>query len=370
MAVFHNYETVKLHVEHPEAVNIAFVLGFVAIAGFTLKKAPKTAWFDHRQTDSLKGMAILLIVLTHFWAHVAREKAHLLLAGDAVGLFLMLSGFGLTMSHIRTGDLRHFAPRRARRVMLPYWISTVVILTLDMILLNRTLPLKPTLLTFLGINLTSQVRRLDYVRWFITFLLFHYGLFYLVVRSNRKLQPKLLLLLPPVTFVFCLLVGFRAGYLFMFPMGCVLALLHEQIHRFITRHTVSVAIAACLGLVVVVMGRLLWFSTLSQRSPDTRFPEMAIDLINLAARNLSSVVFSLSAVAIFAVIGMAGFFSRFVRWCGSISYELFLLHGAFLVRYNPFFAAFPHRLAWIGFAPYFVFMLLLCHCFRRLYIRS
>jgi peptidoglycan/LPS O-acetylase OafA/YrhL len=171
MSVFQNYETAKLQVENPEAVNLILLLALVALVGSTVRRVPKEAWFDRRKTDSLKGVVILLIVLTHFWTHVTDEKVRFLLAGDAVGLFLMLSGFGLTMSQMRSHGPERFALRRVRRVMLPYWISTVFILTLDLILLNRVLPLRQTLSTFLGINLSHTVRRLDYVRWFVTFLL-------------------------------------------------------------------------------------------------------------------------------------------------------------------------------------------------------
>jgi hypothetical protein len=153
--------------------------------------------------------------------------------------------------------------------------------------------------------------------------------FYLVVRRSRELRLKHLLLFPPLTFAFCLIAGFRAGYLFVFPVGGALVLLNEPIQRLLVRHRMSAVIAACLGLAAVVTGRLLWFSTLPQRSFDSRFAEIAIDLINLTARNVSSVAFSLSAVALVGLVGMAGFSSGFASWCGSISYELFLLHGLF-----------------------------------------
>lgn len=44
---------------------------------------------------------------------------------------------------------------------------------------------------------------------------------------------------------------------------------------------------------------------------------------------------SLGLVVLMAYLGLKGYYSGFLGFCGSISYEIFLLHGAFLVKYNP-----------------------------------
>jgi len=54
-----------------------------------------------------------------------------------------------------------------------------------------------------------------------------------------------------------------------------------------------------------------------------------------ALEEANSILFSFSLVIILAALGMKGYHSTFLCFCGTISYELFLLHGAFLIKYNP-----------------------------------
>jgi len=49
----------------------------------------------------------------------------------------------------------------------------------------------------------------------------------------------------------------------------------------------------------------------------------------------SSIAFCAALVIISATIGFYGYQSLLLSFLGTISYELFLLHGAFLIKYNP-----------------------------------
>ena len=96
-----------------------------------------------------------------------------------LAVFLFLSGYGLTRSHmLRKLSLLQFITRRINRVMLPYWITTVLFLILNYVLLSETYSLRLIALTTVGLNFDRATQLLDYVRWFIPLILFFYVVFF------------------------------------------------------------------------------------------------------------------------------------------------------------------------------------------------
>lgn len=57
-----------------------------------------TSILDRPQAEQLRGVAIFLVVLGHLWVHASKQSPFLMLQGDAVAMFLIISVFGLTMS--------------------------------------------------------------------------------------------------------------------------------------------------------------------------------------------------------------------------------------------------------------------------------
>lgn len=132
-AILHNYEFSKLLVQNSEINNLIIVILFLAICFFTLKgKGKHRIFLNRQQTDQLRGLAIILVVLGHLWVHVTNSLPKLLLGGDAVTLFLIISGYGLMHSYKnKIVVLSSFLTKRLKRVMIPYWTISVFIITLD-----------------------------------------------------------------------------------------------------------------------------------------------------------------------------------------------------------------------------------------------
>lgn len=80
------------------------IIFFAALLIF-IKPRKITEWFPASLTTELKGMAILMIVLSHIGYFLATDTRFLwplsIMAGVGVNLFLFLSGFGLTASQIK-----------------------------------------------------------------------------------------------------------------------------------------------------------------------------------------------------------------------------------------------------------------------------
>ena len=83
---------------------------------------------------------------------------------------MILSGFGLTSS-VKTLNLNKFISKRIVRVLVPYWIATVFILILDYLILGIFLQPANIVLTFIGANFNKEISHIDYVRWYVTFIL-------------------------------------------------------------------------------------------------------------------------------------------------------------------------------------------------------
>jgi len=327
-----NFQTSYMTASSPNLDNwlILAAIGLVTLA--TLRRgASGEPALVREQTDQVKGLAILLVVLGHLWVHVAHPKAWLVMSGEAVAVFLMLSGYGLTCSFLdKSPAWGAFIARRVRRVMVPYWIITVMILGLDYLILDRTYPAGQVALTLLGINITPLTQNLDYVRWFVTFLLVWYVLFAL---TFSWLRPRLALLALLVCAHGVMMLEYYVLHVgwyhhFAFVAGCSLAYRRPGLRRLARRHPAGTVVLGLVGL--AGFGVVKYFlPVIKAKAPSS--------LAGLAVGEINSLVFGLSILALAAWAGRAGWSSRFLLFCGAVSYELFLLHGPFLVKYNPVF---------------------------------
>ena len=138
-----NYETLKLVVKHPELSNLLIFVLFLCVCCVCWKKTEPQKLLSKYQTDQLRGLAIILVIIGHLWEHVADAAPQMLFPDDGVSLFLLISGYGLMTSHKDKPRMSLvFLRRRLRRLMVPYWIITAFLLALDYLLLGRTYQLK------------------------------------------------------------------------------------------------------------------------------------------------------------------------------------------------------------------------------------
>lgn len=325
----HNFEVNKLLVSQPDLANFAILLILFIIAIFSLKKR-RTTFGDAAHSNQAKGVAILLIIVGHLWVHVSLEKPGLVFSGEGVSLFLILSGYGLIMSHLASAyTLKRFFFKRISRIFYLYWLVTILVIALDYLVLNRTYSFFDILLTTVGINLNETTKHLDYARWYITFILFWYIIFYLSTRLQSREHSMLFictvaLLLFPLDYY---IMHFGWYQICSFPAGCIIGYNYEAIRdRIQTRHVISMLVAVN-GLIMVILCKLYLFGTLKAFLPY---------LIFLFIREGISILFSLSVIMLVWCWGQANLASRFLSFTGIISYELFLLHGLLLIKYNFF----------------------------------
>ncbi|MHC4295836.1 MAG: acyltransferase family protein [Planctomycetota bacterium] len=288
---------------------------------------------DRLQTEQLKGLAIFLIVLGHLWVHLSQAGARLVLSGDAVAMFLILSGFGLTISRRRKKtSFTTFYLRRIKRIFVPYWIATSVILLCDYVMLEKLLSPGGVLMTVVGANFTGELRHLDHVRWFITFILMWYVLFWFIhnICPKKGFVPCLFLLACPLFVANYYWLDFGYHY-FAFPVGCMLAVHSDKIKGLLARNR-----RACSLISLVVILCVLTLRFLADRGSQLEmWPEAVPTILLKLLTEGSGIVLCISAIVLISHIGESGRRSKLLLFLGKYAYEICLLHGVLLVKYNP-----------------------------------
>lgn len=346
---FLNFETLKLTVKDPGAINLYIWLLLLGVAALSIQRR-KTRFLDVTETDQLRGIAILFIVVGHLWVHVSNARPAIILSGEGVSLFLILSGFGLTRSHLKKPySIRRFISKRFRRLFVTYWLATIVIMTLDYVLLQRTYTLSDILMTFMGVNITETTKHIDYARWFITFLIFWYGAFLLASRQEEN-RGFLLILAGISIFVFLFdyyITKFGWYQIFSFFFGCILGVSYDVICEVVLKRKKIMVVFAIFGLIWTLLFNLLLKNLLIRNIPYLGF---------LFADEVKSILFSTSIMVFGYFFCGAGLISRFLVIMGMFSYEIFLIHGAFLIKYNFFLTG---KYLPLTFATYLAFVVLL-----------
>ncbi len=327
--VINNYETLKLMVSNPEFTNLLIIALILFISFTSTRKTEVQNLLTFDQSNQLRGLAIILIILGHLWVHVVGSLPKLLFGGEAVAVFLLLSGYGLTTSYKNRVVLpRAYFMARLNRVAVPYWVITVFVVVIDYFILNRTYSLQDIVMTMLGVNINVATRYIDYVRWFITFILIWYICFFTAFSFFKDVRRVFYL-------IFCATIFFPLDYyvtnlgfyqFFAFPVGCAISHYYNVINTAFTRKPFYYFLIATISLFGVIVYKFASSCILSPYVPTIMIKTLDEGI---------SIIFSIALITFIAVMGAKGYKSLCLSFLGAISYELFLLHGAFLIKYNP-----------------------------------
>lgn len=359
--ILHNYETVKLSISSPDIVNALIFMVISSSFLARLRRYPdQFELLDRWQTDQLKGLSILFVIIGHFWWHVAQSKPVLVFSGEAVAFFFMLSGFGMTMSgHGKPQSLRRFFTRRITRVLVPYWLATIWLLGLDYAFLARTYSVMDLFLTAFGINITQETRHIDFVRWYITLLLLWYILFYFAI-SRLKNSAQIIFLWSCGIIIF--LIDYFVTHLFWyqilsFPVGCTLAYYYNSCRNIFAKKYNVICLAAVL-LFCCCLAHKVWILHLLIKA----IPYPAVKLFN----ELNSITFCFCLIIFVSWLSLKKLYCDILQWVGTHSNELFLLHGAFLIKYNPIISSTGAIVVVVQFIVFLLFIFLFSHIFRKI----
>jgi peptidoglycan/LPS O-acetylase OafA/YrhL len=256
------------------------------------------------------------VVFGHFYADGIGGTAIISDAAQwGVLIFLVVSGMGLTKSYGFNNCGMQYIQRRLSKMMFALWLTLGFFYILDFFLLDTTYPWHEIALSFIGI---IEMAPPDAPLWFIPFILYLYGVFFLISKLRVSLHFKCILLVLTsfgttalITRV-PLLSNYFGGwtiYTFAFPLAvCIMAYRHLFIGKF---QSLTNRFSPVLVVLWLTMAGL--FLTLN------------------TARTLLFAAFI--AISIFYLDKIKKI-PKFMLFLGDHSYEIYLIHFPFLDTYG------------------------------------
>lgn len=314
------------------------VIGVLALAWLlTIRRRTDDTLFPPAATTELKGLAILLVVLSHIGYFLVSDQRFLAplsnFAGIGVDLFFILSGYGLTISALqRPLPILQFYRKRLFKIYLPVLIACLLLLGLDYFFLNLSYPLKLTAKNLLGFFPQADLYQdLNSPLWYITPLLTYYLLFPLVFWRKYPLISAGILSalawlfireLPGLDLVSEGLVKMYKLHFLSFPIGMVLAWLFNRPLKLTPRWRYA--------------GTIMFTAILAYTLTHTHVGE---------AWKREAAACITSALLFIGLFVAKPFNNRFLALIGTFSFEIYLFHWPLLYRYDFLYNRLPAGVA-------------------------
>lgn len=281
-----------------------FVILFISFITLKMNKQYDGNLLSVNISNILRGIAILLVILQHISGHLG-TNIFTPMGGTGVAIFLFLSGFGLNESFKKKG-FTDFWKNRVIKVFIPY----IILITILTVIYNRG-GVKNYLYDILGIK-TSY--------WYIAFLLKQYILFYICTKFFCKVKLYIFVLCS-IIFLFTF-PNIEAEQSFSFLTGVLISEYYQDIKRMVEKRYLVVSIIFFIIGTIFLGIKQLHFIRLYEGhyiySIIQLFIKLPYALLFISIVHYLNILIS----------------SRFLKFSGKISYELYLVHMIFLQYIN------------------------------------
>jgi len=184
------------------------------------------------QIHMLRGLAILAVIIHHWLLFMPHQSSAIftynavgsiqIIAGTFVHIFFILSGWGLTLSYLQSGNFSwiNWLLRRIRKIILPYYLIIVITFAL----VNAAHYLCPEFnhksFSFLSLlsyftfvrNFYSPGWELNPTLWFMPVIVLLYAVFPVFIRTLERYGIAALLIISAVitygSITLCIIVGY------------------------------------------------------------------------------------------------------------------------------------------------------------------
>ncbi len=241
---------------------LIFVLALWGIK--PLKKRFYADYLSKDKTNSIKGLFILLIVLTHSLPYIERSGYQFVRMDDKIFLsslyhigqlvvvmFLFYSGYGVSESFKKKGmNYAKSMPRhRILSTLLNFDVAVIFFIILSLIL-GITLTVKQSLLALTAWESVGNSN------WYIFIILLCYIASYIsfLLYENNKMRRTLLLIV--IIFVFLILLScFKEEYwyntILCYPAGVLYSTFKEELEQKIKTHYILMLFISVLSFIVL-----------------------------------------------------------------------------------------------------------------------
>lgn len=256
--------------------------------------------FGVTETKSLRGLLAICLITNH------ANYGIFAWGGVIVCIFFFLSSYGITKSYLTKGDayMQGFLSKRLSSILIPFIVAIIAfhLITLTTVGLSAYNPHMQEVL-FRG----DTTLILPY-SWFIFAIILVYIGFYLSWRMSGNIR-QMIVRFTILEFAFVAFVmivprfgGQWAESAFALPMGMCLALNEKEISNYLKRHS-AMLLAGLLFVMLSIVAASLYV-------PHTGY------VLNLFVPALA-----------YMFIRTCSINCRILDWLGSISLELYLVHG-------------------------------------------
>ena len=255
-------------------------------------------------TTVYKGVAILSVMLCHFMGRFGHGITWFTpLGGIGVAVFLVLSGYGLTVSWEKTGH-KAWWRKRLLSTFLPYFLIQIV-----------------AYWPFHGFSVQSFLLDITLISpqysngWYLTYLLMWYIAFYLVMRFSviRKFMFPIFAVLSLVSFfAFAKTYPLRAEQSFSFFAGVLFAKLNQE--------KISKIFRLRYGILSLFAG--ITFLGIKQLPLIRNSGEYIYNLVELFIKLPCAIGLMIVLYCLLKHVHL-----RAIYWVGIVSYELYIVHG-------------------------------------------
>lgn len=309
-------------------------------------------------TQELKGVAILAVMFGHIGYFLVDDNRFLfplsIGAGVGVNIFLLMSGFGLTLGMLnRKMPALEFYRKRMVKVFIPFWLALIGFFLLDALALDRTYSPAYIARSLLGFFPRADMADdVNSVFWYITWILFYYVLLPLVFMPQRPWLSALILWVigeavvawnPPVI---GLVTRLYQVHTVAFPLGMLIAwALHEPkgTHNALAAKLKSLRDNMSPALCYLLMA--LFAGIAAYTAYHSGIGE------SIGKEQTMSMITTLALVLLFAPKRAE---SRCLALIGLYSYEIYLLHWPLLSRYDFLYRSLPAALATFAYLAAFI----------------
>ncbi len=229
---------------------LIFYLILFSLALYKFKFAGKNFYADEclsrDVTDSIKGIFIWLVFLSHFASYVTYTstvdllglKISQLLGQLIVACFFFYSGFGICEAYKKRGHsyIKSFPKNRILKTLLHFDLAVLLFLVLKLIL-NQKITLENTLLSFIG------WKSLGNSNWYIFVILALYSLTFLsfsVIKNNTSKATVSVSILSVALIVFLFFTKESYWYdtLLCYVLGMWISLFKDKILQLVTKNNI------------------------------------------------------------------------------------------------------------------------------------
>lgn len=285
----------------------------------------------------LRGFFMLLIVFHHLSQQLTHPGSLKLLQGIGplcVSFFFLLSGYGLMKKHLQNPGYFHaFFRRRYTKLFIPFITCNLIFLCVNLALGTSYTPWR-FLKCLVGLELVNTHA------WFVLTIALFYLAFYLIFRFvKRVVWGYVLLFIFQLSYsAFCMHQGsgfqlFEGPWWFnssiLFFIGVLLAGIGSRLISFFKEHyrlltTLSVPLFLFLYIVSVLVEDAFPYQT--QDIPPLS-PRILRSWFTMLWQSLAAVSFCLMIVLFTLKLKCS---NRALHFLGTISLELYLIHGLFI----------------------------------------